>query len=149
VQKQLKLDLASYREYEAFAQFASDLDDTTKRILRRGSRMVELLKQAQYAPMNLTDQEIMVFAGQEVFLDELELDDVLEVEEQMVRFARERYPDLVARIEQTQEFTDEDAEQLTAALTDFAERRAAGTLGLGEEERDEAPSEADTPDEAE
>lgn len=149
VQKQLKLDLASYREYEAFAQFASDLDDTTKRILRRGSRMVELLKQPQYAPMDLTDQEIMVFAGQQGFLDELELDEVLEVEEQMVRFARERYPDLVARIEQTQLFTDEDAEQLTAALTDFTERRAAGALGLSEEQADEASSEADTSGEAE
>ena len=125
VQKQLKLDLAAYREYEAFAQFASDLDDTTRQILRRGSRMVELLKQKQYAPMNLTDQELVIFAGQQGFLDALELGDVARFETELIAFCRERYPDLIARLDKTQELTDEDEGQLLAALKDFRERWAA------------------------
>jgi F-type H+-transporting ATPase subunit alpha len=119
VQKQLKLDLAAYREYEAFAQFASDLDEATRQILRRGSRMVELLKQRQYAPMALTDQEIVVFAGQQGFLDDLELDQVADFEADLIRFCRTRYIDLISRLDKTQELSDEDEAQLRRALEDF------------------------------
>jgi F-type H+-transporting ATPase subunit alpha len=139
VQKQLKLDLASYREYEAFAQFASDLDQTTRQILHRGSRMVELLKQKQYAPMSMPDQVIVIFAGQQGFLDEYELDDIERVERELLRFCRERYPDLIARIGQTDELTDEDEQQLAAALKDFRTKRRAGELDFGDEETASAP----------
>ncbi len=142
VQKQLKLDLASYREYEAFAQFASDLDETTRQILHRGSRMVELLKQKQYAPMSMTDQVIVIFAGQEGLLDEYGIDDIERAEREMLRFCHERYPDLVARIEQTNELTDEDEKQLAAALKDFKAKRQAGELGLNDEETPATPAEA-------
>jgi len=142
VQKQLKLDLASYREYEAFAQFASDLDDTTRQILHRGSRMVELLKQVQYAPMSMVDQVIVIFAGQQGFLDEYELREIEAVERAMLAFCHERYLDLVARIEQTNELTDEDEQQLTAALRDFRTKRQSGELGSPEAEPvDEPPAE--------
>ncbi|HJN15362.1 MAG TPA: F0F1 ATP synthase subunit alpha [Armatimonadota bacterium] len=139
VQKQLKLDLASYREYEAFAQFASDLDPATKQILQRGSRMVELLKQRQYAPMSVTDQVIVIYAGQQGYLDNLEVDEVQEAETQILAFVRERYPDIANRIEQSLDFTDDDGEQLSAALDDFLAKRAAGELGLREsDESDES-----------
>jgi len=132
VQKQLKLDLAAYREYEAFAQFASDLDDTTRQILRRGSRMVELLKQKQYSPMGLTDQELAIFAGQQGSLDDLELEQVAQFEADLTRFARERYPDLIARLDKTQELSDEDEQQLLAALRDFKAKWRQGTGNGGQ-----------------
>jgi F-type H+-transporting ATPase subunit alpha len=133
VQKQLKLDLAAYREYEAFAQFASDLDDTTRQILHRGSRMVELLKQPQYAPMSLTDQELVIFAGQQGILDGLELDQIAQFQADLIHFCRERYPDLIARLDKTQELTDEDEPQLLAALRDFAARRGTADGTKSEE----------------
>ncbi|MGQ9731057.1 MAG: F0F1 ATP synthase subunit alpha [Candidatus Zipacnadales bacterium] len=136
VQRQLKLDLASYREYEAFAQFASDLDDTTRQILRRGSRMVELLKQRQYAPLSSTDQVIVIYAGQQGYLDELELEEVAQYEAELLAFCHERYPDLVNRIEQTRELTDEDEAQLERACQDFARRRrTADTSPVGTGQR--------------
>ena len=123
VQGQLKLDLASYREYEAFAQFASDLDESTRQVLHRGDRMVELLKQKQYQPMNMTDQVVAIFAGNQGFLDDLPVDQVLPFEGDLIAFCRERYPDLIARLESTNLMTDEDSEHLAAATRDFKARQ--------------------------
>jgi F-type H+-transporting ATPase subunit alpha len=123
VQGQLKLDLASYREYEAFAQFASDLDQSTRQVLHRGDRMIEVLKQKQYEPMNMTDQVMAIFAGNQGFLDDLPVDRVLTFERDLIAFCRERYPDLVARLESTGLMTDDDAEHLAAAIKDFKARQ--------------------------
>jgi F-type H+-transporting ATPase subunit alpha len=131
VQGQLKLDLASYREYEAFAQFASDLDESTRQVLHRGDRMIELLKQQQYAPMNMTDQVIAIFAGNQGFLDDLAVDEVLPFERDLIAFCRERYPDLIARLETTTVVTDEDAEHLAAAVRDFKQKRKHEEAGKG------------------
>ena len=123
VQGQLKLDLASYREYEAFAQFASDLDESTRQVLHRGDRMVELLKQKQYQPMNMTDQVMAISAGNQGFLDDLPVDQVLTFERELIAFCRERYPDLIARLEATNVMSDEDSEHLAAAIKDFKARQ--------------------------
>lgn len=87
--------------------------------------MVELLKQRQYAPMNPTDQELVIFAGQQGFLDELELREVAQFESDLIAFCRERYPDLIARLDKTQTLGDEDEAQLLDAVRDFKERRAS------------------------
>jgi F-type H+/Na+-transporting ATPase subunit alpha len=131
VQGQLKLDLASYREYEAFAQFASDLDETTRQVLHRGDRMVELLKQRQYQPMKMTDQVIAIFAGNQGFLDDLAVSEVSDFESGLIAFCRDRYPDLIARLEKTSILSDEDAEHLAAAVKDFKAHRTAAAPQAG------------------
>ena len=79
----LRTSLARYRELEAFAQFASDLDKATKAELDRGQRMVELLKQVQYAPLNVSYQVISVFAGTQGFLDDVAIKDVKRFEKEL------------------------------------------------------------------
>jgi F0F1-type ATP synthase alpha subunit len=74
----LKLALAQFREVESFASFGSELDEATQHSLSRGSRLIELLKQAQYAPLEINQQVILIYAGMEGFLDNLEISDILD-----------------------------------------------------------------------
>jgi len=141
VQGQLKLDLAAYREYAAFAQFASDLDKSTQDILHRGDRMTEVLKQGQYSPLREAEQIIVLFAGQEGFFDPLAIEEIGPLEPQLIAFVRNRYPDIVSRIETTKVLSDEDAEQLRAAVQDFMDKRAAGQLELAEAQASTATAE--------
>jgi F-type H+-transporting ATPase subunit alpha len=115
----LKLDLASYREYKAFAQFASDLDEATRNILRRGDRMTEVLKQRQYDPMSPTDQVIAIFAGTQGHWDDIRVDAITHLESQLLEYIHEACPDVVKRMQETKELSDEDAETLNSAIEDF------------------------------
>ena len=137
----LKLDLAAYREMEAFAQFASDLDAASQAVLRRGDRMVEVLKQIQYVPMHVTDQVLIIFAGIKGYLDDIDPSKIRGLEPELVKFVRERHPEIVAELDAIVEYTDETEKRLDRAVRKFMEgwtsgRSQADTKQASAEERD-------------
>jgi F-type H+/Na+-transporting ATPase subunit alpha len=113
----LRLDLAQYRELAAFAQFGSDLDKATLQQLARGQRMVELLKQGQYAPLTVEKQVAIIFAGSQGLLDDLPVDQVRPFEEFLYPFLERKHAQVLPEIANKRELTDELREALTKALT--------------------------------
>jgi F-type H+-transporting ATPase subunit alpha len=113
----LRLDLAQYRELAAFAQFGSDLDKATLQQLARGQRMVELLKQGQYAPLTVEKQVAIIFAGSQGLLDDLPVDQVRPFEEFLYPYLERKNAQLLPEIANKKELTDELREALTKALT--------------------------------
>ncbi len=121
----LRLDLAQYREKEAFAQFGSDLDQATQKQLARGQRLVEILKQAQYQPMPWVDQAISIFAATNGFLDDQPINKLSKFESEFLTFIQTKKADLRKSIEE-KEMIDETAEKdLKSALNEFAEAFSA------------------------
>ena len=117
----LRLDLAQYREKEAFAQFGSDLDQATQKQLARGQRLVEILKQPQYQPMPWVDQAISIFAATNGFLDDQPINKLSKFESEFLTFIQTKKADLRKSIEE-KEMIDETAEKdLKSALNEFAE----------------------------
>jgi F-type H+-transporting ATPase subunit alpha len=112
----LRLDLAAFRELEAFAQLGTDLDKATQQQLDRGYRMVELLKQPQFQPLHFADQVFSIFAGTKGFFDAVPISKVFEVEQEMIQFMREQKSEVRDAIVETGEL---DADALHAALTEF------------------------------
>jgi F-type H+-transporting ATPase subunit alpha len=127
----LRLDLASFRELEAFAQLGTDLDAATQQRLDRGYRMVELLKQGQYAPMDVVDQVLSIYAGTRGHLDEVPRDQVADWEQGFLTFVRDQVPELRKRIVDTKELDGEGERQLEAAIAEFKRQRAAGRAAGG------------------
>mgnify|MGYP006281114281 CR=1 FL=1 len=115
----LRLDLAQYRELAAFAQFGSDLDKATQQKLNRGERMVELLKQAQYQPMALSEQVVSLYAGTRGYIDEYPTEYVRKFEDELLEFVRNSKPDIMEEIEEKKELTDDLDERLKAAIEEF------------------------------
>ncbi|MBU0637256.1 MAG: F0F1 ATP synthase subunit alpha [Planctomycetes bacterium] len=115
----LRLDLASFRELEAFAQLGTELDVATQRQLDRGRRMVELLKQPQYVPMDIIDQILSIHAGVRGFLDDLPLAKVAVFERGLLKFYREQKPEVREELERTRKMTDELDQKLRAAAQEF------------------------------
>ncbi len=115
----IKLELAQYREMEAFAQFASDLDAATQRLLARGARLTELLKQDQFEPLPVEEQVAAIFSGVRGYLDKLPIGDVTRFEQQMLAELRAKKSELLASIRETRQLTSEIEEQLHAFLKDF------------------------------
>ncbi|MDA1162089.1 MAG: F0F1 ATP synthase subunit alpha [Planctomycetota bacterium] len=113
----LRLDLAAFRELEAFAQLGTDLDKATQQQLDRGYRMVELLKQPQFQPLHFADQVFSIFAGTKGFFDTVPVNKVFEVEQEMIQFMREQKSEVRDAIIETGEL---DADALHAALTEFS-----------------------------
>ena len=121
----LRLDLAQYREKEAFAQFGSDLDQATQKQLQRGQRLVEILKQPQYQPMSWVDQAISIFAATNGFLDDQPINKLGKFESEFLTFIQTKKADLRKSIEE-KEMIDETAEtELKSALNEFAEAFSA------------------------
>ena len=121
----LRLDLAQYREKEAFAQFGSDLDQATQNQLARGQRLVEILKQPQYQPMPWVDQAISIFAATNGFLDDQPINKLSKFESEFLTFIQTKKADLRKSIEE-KEMIDETAEKdLKSALNEFAEAFSA------------------------
>ncbi len=116
----LKLDLAQYRELEAFAKFGSDLDKSTQQLLRRGSRLVELLKQKQYEPMPVEEQVAVIYAGTKGHLDDLPLEDVTRFEKEYLDYVKMKNPELLKKIAVDKALTDEITEALNSTLKEFA-----------------------------
>ncbi len=120
----VKLELAQYREMAAFAQFASDLDASTQRLLARGERLTELLKQDQYSPMPVEEQVASIFAGVNGYLDGMPANDVTRYEQEMLSEIRANGADILDKIRAEQIISDEIKERLTAFLDDFANKFA-------------------------
>ena len=103
----IKLELAQYREMAAFAQFASDLDAATQRLLARGARLTEILKQGQYSPMPIEEQVIVLYAGVNGYLDSVEVKKVVEYEQTLLREIRASAQGLLDEIREAGELNDE------------------------------------------
>ena len=119
VSGRLRTDLAGYREYEAFTRFASELDERTRQILGRGQRMVEVLKQRQYAPVSPVAQTIAIFAGTRGHWDDIEPDRIDELEPQLIGFMHKQHPDLIETLTETEEIDEEMTQRLTDAVEEF------------------------------
>jgi F-type H+/Na+-transporting ATPase subunit alpha len=115
----LRLDMAQYRELEAFAQFGSDLDKATQQQLNRGRRLVELLKQPQYKPMPAEKEVAILYAGANGYLDEWPESAVASYEKQMLEFLEASHPHILKAIKEDNDITDETAEGLDKALEEF------------------------------
>ena len=118
----LRLDLAQYRELAAFAAFGSDLDEATKRQLARGERLVELLKQGQYAPVEVIDQVISIFAGTQGLFDEIPVSRVREVEADLIEYVKNEHNQLYSEISQAKEISSENQPKLKTLIVDFVSR---------------------------
>ena len=116
----LRLDLAQYRELEAFAKFGSDLDKATQAQLNRGMRLVELLKQAQYVPMPAEKEVMSLYAGTRGHLDTIPVDRVAEYEQQMLAFIERKYPDILSEIKEKKVISDDLDQRMKSALEEFA-----------------------------
>jgi F-type H+-transporting ATPase subunit alpha len=115
----LRLDLAQFRELAAFAQFGSDLDKSTLAQIERGKRMVELLKQGQYAPLAVEDQIIVLFAGANAYLDDVPVESVGKFEEEVLSYVRERGAEIRKEIKEKKVIDDSTKEKLVKLLTEF------------------------------
>ncbi len=112
----MKTDLAQYRELAAFAQFGSDLDAVTQRLLNRGARLTELLKQPQYTPFTVEDQVVSIFAGTRGYLDKLKVDDVGRFEQELLRTVRAQAPEVFAAIKAEKALSDATQAKLRSIL---------------------------------
>ncbi len=121
----LRLDLAQYRELEAFAKFGSDLDKATQQQLLRGSRLVEVLKQRQYVPMPVEKQVMMLYLGTSGFLDQLPLDKVLPFEKEFLEMTEIRHKDLLDIIAEKKELTDDITKRIQAIAKEFMDTFSA------------------------
>lgn len=116
----LKLDLAQYRELEAFAKFGSDLDKSTQQLLNRGSRLVELLKQGQFQPMPIEEQVASIFVGTSGYLDSIPLADVRRFEQEFISYVKMKNPELLPSIAQKKELSAEISDGLKTAAAEFS-----------------------------
>jgi F-type H+-transporting ATPase subunit alpha len=116
----IKLDLAQYREMAAFAQFASDLDPATQKLLARGERLTELLKQDQYSPMPVEEQVVSIFAGTKGYLDGIGVRDVQRFEKSLIGAVKDKAPDILETIRTEKKLSEETEGTLKSFLDDFA-----------------------------
>ena len=115
----LRLDLAQYRELQAFAQFASDLDEVSRKQLERGQRMVEVLKQVPFSPLSAEKQVVIIFAGNEGFLDDFDPSNVVRFEAELYPFIEASYPQIFENIRSAKKVDDETKALLLKALEEF------------------------------
>ncbi len=119
----LRLDLAQYRELQAFAQFGSDLDEATQRQLARGARLVELLKQGQYQPLDVIEQVITIFSGTKGLFDSVPVEKVRQAESDLIDSLKSRNAALLDAIRNEKAISDENASKLTAVIKEFIETK--------------------------
>jgi F-type H+-transporting ATPase subunit alpha len=115
----IKLDLAQYREMAAFAQFGSDLDAATQRLLNRGARLTELLKQSQFSPYPIEEQVVSIYAGVKGYLDRLAVADVSRFEGELLRMMRGKHKDVLDEIRTKKQITPETDSQLKTIIEEF------------------------------
>ncbi len=118
----LKLELAQFREMQAFAQFGSDLDASTKATLDHGERLVELLKQHQYSPLSVSEQVISLFAAKHRFLKEIAVEDVLEYESGLHQFIKDFHGDIMETLDREQAIDDALEENMKAAIKEYTDK---------------------------
>lgn len=115
----LKLDLAQYRELEAFAKFGSDLDKATQRTLAKGSRLVELLKQGQYKPVPVERQVVSIYVGTNGYLEDIPIHDVKRFEDEFIEYVAVNYSGVLEAIKKDKDLKEETVEQIKKAVKDF------------------------------
>jgi F-type H+-transporting ATPase subunit alpha len=115
----IRMSLAQYRELAAFAQFASDLDDTTRRQLERGQRVTELMKQKQYSPLSVAGMAVSLFAVDRGFLDDVPIEKIVDCEVALLAYMNTNGSELLAQINKTGDFNDEIEASITKAVRDF------------------------------
>jgi F-type H+-transporting ATPase subunit alpha len=115
----VRLDLAQYRELAAFAQFASDLDESTRKQIERGQRVTELMKQMQYEPMSIAQMAVSLFAANQGFLDDVEVDKVVDFEAALQGYMKSEQSDLMDKINESGDYNEEIENALRAALEKF------------------------------
>ncbi|MEO6093503.1 MAG: F0F1 ATP synthase subunit alpha [Novosphingobium sp.] len=120
----IKLELAQYREMAAFAQFGSDLDASTQKLLNRGERLTELLKQPQFSPLPFEEQTVSIFAGTQGYLDGIPAKRVTEYEAEMLRFMRSDHADVLGAIRDSRDLGDDARDKLKSALEAFGKQFA-------------------------
>jgi F-type H+-transporting ATPase subunit alpha len=124
----LRLDLAQYRELAAFAQFGSDLDKATQAQLARGQRLTEILKQPQYAPVDVQKQVLIIWAASNGYTDDIAVDQLRRFETDLLRFVENSHPGLLHSIAEKKTLTDEIKNDLKQALTDFKDQWGETTV---------------------
>ena len=117
----LRLDMAQFRELEAFAAFGSDLDAATQKQLTRGQRLVEILKQPQYQPLSMEKQVTILYAGTRGFLDNYPTDVLAKYEAGLYSFIEDRFPQVFSGLKEKQEITDDLDKLMTEALNTYDE----------------------------
>lgn len=120
----IRLALAQYRELAAFAQFASDLDESTRAQLEHGQRVTELMKQKQYKPMSVAQMAVSIYAVEKGFLKDVEIDKIMDFEESLQSFMASEYAELMAEIDKTGNYNDDIDAQLKAALEKFKQTQS-------------------------
>jgi F-type H+/Na+-transporting ATPase subunit alpha len=138
----LKINLAQYRDMQAFAMFASDLDATSRRQLDRGSRLVELLRQPQYSPYPVEEQVVSVWSGINGLFDEVPVDDILRFEQELLEYLRHN-GSVLTNIRETKNFDDDTASALRDQIAEFKKgfQTSEGKLLVGREEHEEIDKE--------
>jgi F-type H+-transporting ATPase subunit alpha len=119
----IKLELAQYREMAAFAQFGSDLDASTQRLLNRGSKLTELLKQNQYSPLSVAEQVISVFSGVNGYLDDIDLGQIKSFESDLIDLMRSTHQDIINSINESGNLDDDVKDKLVGIIEDFKKGR--------------------------
>jgi len=135
----LKLDLAQYRELEAFAQFGSELDPVTLRQIERGRRTVEILKQPQYAPMPVEHQVCIIYAVTNGYLDDVPIDRIKAWERDFHVYLRTEHPDILEDIRRTKDLTEENEARLKSAIERFRELFVSPDSPVGTEDYHRSP----------
>jgi F-type H+-transporting ATPase subunit alpha len=120
----LKLDLAQFRALEAFARFGSDLDKTTQQQLRRGARLLEVMKQPQYSPVTVEDQVVVIYAASTGYMDELPVESIKRYETELLDFVHATHADIINDLRVQKALTDDVVAKLKSALSSFTERFA-------------------------
>jgi F-type H+-transporting ATPase subunit alpha len=115
----VRLDLAQYRELAAFAQFASDLDESTRKQIERGQRVTELMKQKQYSPLSVAEMAVSLYAGSEGYLDDVDVKKVVDFENALHSYMKANQADLLKKVNDSGDYTDDIAKGFKAALDDF------------------------------
>jgi len=115
----VRLDLAQYRELAAFAQFASDLDETTRKQLERGQRVTELMKQKQYSPLSVAEQAVSLFAANQGFLDDIEINKIGDFEAALHSHMKTQHTDLMTKINQSGDYNDDIENEIRSVIEGF------------------------------
>ena len=120
----IKLELAQYREMAAFAQFGSDLDASTQKLLNRGSKLTELLKQNQYLPMTIAEQVVSIFAGVNGYLDDLDLNKIRDFEKDLYELIKSSHSDIIEKVNASGDLDDDTSSKLKSIIEEFKKNRS-------------------------
>ena len=119
----IKLELAQYREMAAFAQFGSDLDASTQKLLNRGSKLTELLKQNQYSPMTIAEQVVSIFTGVNGYLDDLELNQISDFEKDLFELIKSSHSEIIQSVNSLGDLDEETGKKLSSIIEEFKKNR--------------------------